>query len=61
MENVNLNIRDKLIQHCNGPVAELAIKAIALSDEHNSPSDVAEQIKPLIRKYVKLFGKGGKE
>ncbi len=60
MENVNSYIRNKLIKNCSDSVAKLAIKAIELSEDHNSPLDVAEQMKPLIRKYAKSTSKGSK-
>ena len=53
MENVNANIREKLVKHYPKAVADLAMKAIVLSEEHGTPSAAAEHLKTLILKHTK--------
>ena len=59
MEDVNASIQNKLANKFSEPVAELAMKAIALAEQQGSPSAVAELLKPSIRKLAQQAGRGG--
>ena len=59
VKDINVSIQKKLTSNFPEPVAELAMKAIAYSEQEGSPSAVAERLKPIIRRLAQQPSGGG--